>query len=154
MCYQPLGHFPCFGGLLVFGGGAAAGAHDQGVGILFSAFEQHVQPFYQLVLHGAIGIQLEAQRHQAQFIRIRQAVGKHVRMHRQVVVDRRPQTHDAFPLCRGIGVHLIQLDHQAVVLQFRFLAVRAEIHHHFLDEVLGGRQLGPGFFIHDVNLRF
>ena len=93
---EPARHFSRFADAADTGGFSAGDRHI-GVGIFFSRTQGHFQPVDQLRFHGAIAVQTIAQNHNAHGIIPRQAVGKHVFVHRHFGVDPLPAVHDLLP---------------------------------------------------------
>ena len=71
---KPLGHLPRLGHLTHISGSGAAGDSDIGPWVLPRRVQSRVQPVYQLLLHGAVGIQGVAEHHNAQGIILRKAI--------------------------------------------------------------------------------
>ena len=102
---KPFRHFAGFRGGGIIGRRAAAGADDNGAGILLRSGQKHLEPLHQLIPHRSVRVQLEAQGHQTQGVVLRQIVRKS-RVHRHRGF---PQIHDPRPSISRFGIKGSQL---------------------------------------------
>ena len=105
------------------------------MGILLGAGPGHLEPLDQLLAHAAVRLQLEAQHHQAQFVRVGQPLGEQTLIDRELAVQPLPEGHDPRPAFGGVAVHGPQLLQQRLHALVGLGSVVAVVHHHFLYDL-------------------
>ena len=133
---QPLRHTPGLRSSLVFGCRTAACTNDQRVRIPLRAAQRDRKALDQLVAHGPVRGELEAQNDKAQLVGIGKIGSRLIVVDRQRRVGALPQLHDALPARGGVlvrGFHFLQKHLDFLIGLF---AVAAVIDDHLLDDLL------------------
>ena len=107
------------------------------MGVLFGAVEGDGEALHQLVLHCAVGVELEAEDDYAKLVRIGQAVGEHAVIELFAEAAGHPEVHYLFPAFARRCVAGGKLSEQGVYLILGLRAEAAVIDCHFLDNLIG-----------------
>ena len=105
---EPCAHEAALGDIGVLLGGAAAGDDHVGIGVGVCDGEAGLQTTDQLLLHGAVGVQGEAQDDDGNGVVLGQALGHGADVDLHLGVDVGPVIHDLGP---GLGLNGIDLGH-------------------------------------------